>query len=294
MRVCFFLGLILIFSCEKEIILELEDQDPKLVVNCLFEPDTNFRVFVAYSEPIDSKEPEVINEASVYLQKDGSLIDTLFSEGDGWYSSSYYPQYGANYSIGVSYNSDSVYASSYVPLPISYYMGTYELINDQSQNSTNPHYEIKYTYVFHDGAEEQYYQILEGNFLQTPQNYTHISDPSILNDSEIQYNPGSLFFSDDLFNGDTTEIVANIIHLGGIGGVPGPFNGTIKSLSSNYYHFIKSWVRHRFNQNTSTNIDDPFTLVFQGEPSELYSNIVGGYGIFAGYNSIESTFIYIP
>lgn len=285
---------LLFISCEKELILEQEDIDRKLVVNCIFSPDTNFRVFVGYTQPMNEVDSIYAQDALVILFENNAVIDTMSYELGGWYSSPYLPQVNESYQIQVLDGNNIAFASSYVPDSIQNFTGTYELIYNQSGGGNNPSYEIEYIYKFSDPPESNFYHIMEGIYFQTPENYQHLSDPSVLADSELKFEPGSLFFSDDLFNGDTVNITINLIHLGGLGGQPAPFSGSVKSTSEEYYLFMKSWVKHKFNQNTSSNLEDPITVQFQGAPTELYSNVSGGYGIFAGFYKTQTDFDYIP
>ena len=288
---------ILFNSCTKELELKLDDAQDKLVVNSLFYPDTNFRVYVTSTQLINENKNTFINDAEVKLYENGNFVENLNFEADGWYVSSINPKYGTKYKITVEHNGRNVEAQSYIPSKISYFQGKYHLLYKEGDiNSNNPVYEVMYLFNFLDNKqEENYYQILEGYYLQTETNYSKINNPSVLKDSEIAYLPNSLFFTDDLFNGDTSNIEINILYEGWFGGsVLPPFNGTLKSTSKEYYLFIKTWVKHRFNQNSDVNLQDPLSLIFQGEPIEMYSNVVGGYGVFAGFNKTEVEFEYVP
>ena len=66
-----------------------------------------------------------------------------------------------------------------------------------------------------------------------------------------------------------------------------------KSCSLEYYQFRKSWTKHLYNQQTNASLDDPVQLLFLGDPVVLYSNVSGGYGVFAGYNVIQLPIVYV-
>ena len=124
------------------------------------------------------------------------------------------------------------------------------------------------------------------------------TDQSILSDSELEFEPLTFYFSDLLFNGLKKKLVIN-----GAGKLVYSFNGTIffdefyfhefKIVSQEYYNFRKSWTKHLYNQNSDAHYDDPLTLLFLGDPIEMYSNVTNGYGIFAGYNKQAVTITYV-
>lgn len=297
-----FIILFLVFvSCEKEIELEPVYLEPKLVVNCLFTPDSAFRVYVSNSQMINENANHYINDAEVLLFKDDVLIDSLDYLSNGCYISTYFPEYNSCYKIEVRHQAKFVSAKSCVPKIFNAW-ADYRVEND-NPNGSNPTVEWLYRIFLNDDIESlNYYQTMEGLIFQIASDYDAIRDPSVLSDSNLPYNPRSIFFTDNLFNGDSTTIIElNVIQETTI--FHDPFTGEpiltdipnrTKSLSFEYYSYIKSWTKHRFNQNSTTNINDPLTIIFQGEPSEMYTNIEGGYGIFAGYCSKETQLIFIP
>jgi len=291
----------LLMSCEKEIELKLDNAQDKLVVNSLFYPDTNFRVYVTTTKRINDNKNSFINNAEVKLYKNGVFLENLVFEADGWYVTTTKPEYDTKYKIEVSHSIGNVYAESYVPDSTLFY-GEYSIEYNCTENYITGSSNNKLT-IINNNLIERFYQTMELTYFHNPEDFDYISDPTLLADSEIEYNPNSLFFSNHLFTSDTSQI---IISRGGVGNAPNnvdcntyePFHPNInvqsKTLSKEYYLFLKTWVKHRYNQNSDANINQPFKLIFQGQPIEMYSNVVGGYGVFAGFNKTIVEFVYVP
>ena len=299
-KIKYLIILFLFCSCEKEIELQLDEGQDKLVVNSFFYPDTNFRVYVSSTKLITDNNSSYINDAEVKLFENENYVETLNFESNGWYTSISVPNYKNNYKIEVKQGGRFVYASSYVP-DSTVFFGEYSRLRTCNTQFVFSQTDYKLS-IIDNINEEKYYQTMEGFYFQIQEEYNYISDPIVLADSEISYNPRSIFFSNTLFQSDTTHVV---ISKGSVSNAT-PFtncdNNIIyqdfkiptKTLSKEYYLFLKTWVKHRFNQNSDVNLEDPFSLMFQGEPIEMYSNVVGGYGVFAGFNKTEVEFIFIP
>jgi len=66
-----------------------------------------------------------------------------------------------------------------------------------------------------------------------------------------------------------------------------PYYLVFKSISEDYYFFKKSLSKHKFNQLIQpSTFDLDLDIIFQGEPSELYSNVNNGFGIVAGFQEV--------
>jgi hypothetical protein len=118
------------------------------------------------------------------------------------------------------------------------------------------------------------------NEIATDEAYLFSSDPVIEAEGLTDYYPSSIILSDTLINGQnyklkinyyppywsTGEVVDNkykvIIHF--------------RSISENYYKYKKALIVHEYNQDGD--IWDGL-----GNPVPMFTNIEGGYGIFAGY-----------
>lgn len=290
----------LLSSCIKESEIKIPSIKSKLVVNSLFTPDSSFTVYVNHTTKVYDTSKTYIDNATVQLFSNGGLIETIISMGNGLYKSNFYPTANTEYEVKVKANSyDDVEAINYIPQKVQI-QDAYWVIKGTDEYGDPIH---ETTVIFNDPPdEENYYEVIllqridsshyiyYGNYTEQP-----INDPAILAEGDWDYKPTTFFFSDNLFNGKQYSLK--------IPGGGGSFdndstsvNGTyavLKTVSKEYYLFRKYWTRHYFNQNNDQHLDDPLTLLFLGEPIEMYTNVQNGYGIFAGYSQAMKKLKYI-
>lgn len=281
---------VLCTACVKEFDMDKIDvQPPKLVVNSFFTPDSVMKIHVSSSSSTKEK-PLNITNAHIKLFKDGVLISQPQSIGNGWYNSYHFPEVNSIYEIQVDASGfESVYAKSSVPElptyitpPIAKKVGVMFVDGDEKL--------VFNTHLSFKDIENQnnYYEFFFGSLIFTIHSQT---DPSLLMDSDLDikdYIP-SLIFSDFLFKNQEKNLI--IYGLGSVfvdeyspEPVLHPFKLKFHSVSEEYYKYRKSANRHFYLQNTSFHWDDPVSYVFVGNPVDLYTNIHGGYGVFAGLN----------
>lgn len=279
---------IVLVSCIKEAKIIIPDHEPKIVVNSLFSPDTLLQVYVGLTSSMQDVPPPISN-AVITVYKNGNTIGAFEYLGEGWYRSFHYPEEGADYKIEVSVPGfDMVWAESEVPLfpeliENPYAMRVGELYVAQTLRL------VYDTYInFNDDPNKRnYYEIWGYNHFGANYDPELFDDPSIKMDSDLDmiYTIKSLVFTDKLFNGEEKLVKASFY-----GSVSpntvwfSPLKITFQSISEDYFNYRKSLHRHLHLQNTATHVNYPVTLLFLGEPYELYSNVVGGYGVFAGFN----------
>ncbi|WP_107040342.1 DUF4249 domain-containing protein [Brumimicrobium mesophilum] len=272
-------------SCIKEVNLNLDKLPQKVVVNGLICPDSLFKVHVTLTSTMQG-EKELIDNATIKVFKDGVYFSTLGFIGDGWYQG-YYATPEINYKIEVNVPGfETVWAETSIPKYPDIIDAYYEKAN--STPDEIGYFHVKTTIIFQDNPNQH-------NYYQTERVYTFSDQPkeidaSLLTDSELDYNPPFLFFSDALFNGEIKSLTA----MGGgsisqsLGGgttyYQSDYTREFGPVSKEYYLGIRSWTQHYYNQSNSSGINDPFIVLFKGEPTEMYSNVQGGYGVFAGYN----------
>ncbi len=282
-------------SCVKEVSFEQGSVPQVLVVNSLFNPTEPLRVNVAKIAPIDDTLHNGIPDANVGLYEDGVFLANLISCGNGWYNSSNFPKANKSYSVVVSHpDYPATFAESAIPQKVkivnanSYFRG--KLSPDQDELL-----EVTIEFTDTENADNYYEVALISNY-GTEYSYVveyfsifNMYDPSVLKEGDWDYRPNTIFFSDALFKGQLK--VLNIDITGPTRWnqyynqwEPNPLNVILRSVSKEYFTMRKFWTRHLFNQTTSEHLADPLELLFLGEPIEMYTNIVGGYGVFAGYN----------
>lgn len=142
--------------------------------------------------------------------------------------------------------------------------------------------------------------ILDGNnnTKKEPYNFWafyNISDPVLLRESLIEYQPSSFIFSDHQKQDKhfTIELLGKRGHSSY---EPWPADLILRSISEEYFTYLKSWYIHYYNQNNQNHVNviddlDPYRIYFQEQPTALYSNISGGVGIFAGYSEKRKSFV---
>ena len=107
------------------------------------------------------------------------------------------------------------------------------------------------------------------------------SDPIIVNEDLMRYNPGAIIFSDDIFSNSTHQFT---IRCNSVEGRRNYF--VLYTLSKELYQYRRTFFQHQYEQGIKgiSRFSDLTLLDFTGNAIDVYSNVEGGYGIFAGYN----------
>ena len=136
--------------------------------------------------------------------------------------------------------------------------------------------------------------------------YNQIIYPNniLASEGDQEYLPKSMFFSDELFDGQIIKFEQHIESNGQAGNLDSRINAglddeglylQIRSINSAYYSFLKSWTRHRYTQDLGTGfgnfsditIERLQDVIFAPEPTPLISNVTGGLGVVgAAYTQI--------
>ncbi len=295
----------LFISCYSPVNEDLSDITPKLVVNSLFTPDSVFTLYLArtrgFNDNLYSDTILWVDDAVCSLFVDNNFLEVLHNQGNGKYISStgYHPLPGHFYSISI-WHSDlgHVQASSRVPYPPQILefekqdtAGFVPDITDldlpnESQSKmgiislrikTNDSHFLniiarqtiaanwKYnclgcsydTLVISERVVWLLLPQLRDNLYQLGGTILMFSDDSVVN---LTVFSDEYFLKDYLFKNLKIEI---------------------RAASDQYFLYYKSML----NQRRST-------IMGNYEPVSYYSNIQGGYGIFAGYSSAVDSLTY--
>lgn len=292
--------LILFSACTKEVGYILQESDKIPVIQSIMNPDSIVTVFVAQSTATLESKLDYVSTATVLLYCDDVLVDTLKYNQVEKYYSKIYPAAGKKYKI-VTYmpNGQMLWGETTIPTkPINcnpkftpnvlYFQetqyGKLELkINDSSIKSN--YYEI---ILFKSNTS-----IPNNIDIRGSKSYIYEIDQVVINEGDWGYNPQTIFFSDDLFNGKIYDFSYTVHGFGDFISINGSdtivINETItkgyiafKSISYDFYKYRKSYTRHIFNAGMQS--DGVLNLIYIGDPVDMYSNVKGGVGIIASYN----------
>lgn len=278
--------LVILYSCRKlNTVAEIKipEQENVLVLNSLFTNDSVLTVNVSQSADFFKKEsPSFINNAVCKLYVNGNFEQDLFNTGNGNYRSGVIPSYGNSYELKISTQGfkEIIAKSSLPPEPVLVESKTYI---DPAKNifsfgikevaNTKNYYSISLLVIETDSF---------GNYLQTYPLYLSAANNSnlgnifgISDESAPEY-----YFESDISNGNDISDWFTISNYNEGYSTDSDFIAPVKT----YITVIKNISKEMFLYKQSfheqlKNSSNPFA-----EPVLVYNNIMGGFGIFAGYS----------
>lgn len=267
-------------ACEKEIPLDSEQKEPRIVVNCIFGDGDTISVHVSESRNVlyEGELPNLTSASVILQDQNGNALGNFTHEGDGIYKlNNYIPSAGISYKLTVTNTGfDAVQAETQTPSAISI------SAIDTLRKGDEMNYAIKFS---DDPATTNYYGITveqitisddgmggvftySDYYFETSEIFTQNGYADV---DGTKY--GSVFlFSDATFNGGNCVFDASTY-------IPvGSTDSTIivvglLSLSEDYFKYKLSYEKY---QETA---GDPFA-----QPVQVYSNVENGFGIFGGYS----------
>jgi len=312
-RIVFCSLLFLFYSCIETIELDKVPVNNILVVNSLITPDTLFSCYVSKVFAINDTSPHYVDNAVVKIfdNKTDSEICQLNCLGKGKYrAANASPSLDGEYRIEVvATNFPTVTGITKIPprqeaKNVSVIeLGGYDAILNSDYSELR--FSIKDQYEGSNFYEALFSvsQIINSDWLMNGgvqierinyENYLYlitdasaishhtIVDPVIRAEGLMKYNPSTLVFSDNLFNSTEHNFV---LHSDRFSIVSSSF--VLFSLSTDLYKFRTTFIQHLYERGTQgiSRYDDFAGLDFSSQAVDVYSNLIGGYGIFAGYNS---------
>lgn len=264
-------------ACELTLVVDLPEQEPKLVINSLFYPDEAFSIEVTASKGIldTTFMYDPLPGAEVKLIEDGLFVEQLtYNNTSKQYESILMPQEGKTYKLEVNHDGyTSVTAEDKLPLSTSI-----SGINiTRNVREVEGEWESDLDFVIEDPVDENFYSI-EIFVLDTINMHAGLvcfktTDPAIKSGATILDNEevfcNRVYFEDKVFNGTNHAITI-----------------TIKEFDIDWGHrmiiVLRTLSRANYMYNRSVKIqqytrDNPFA-----EPVIVFNNIVEGLGIFAG------------
>lgn len=280
----FFLGICL--SCSQVIEIDRPFENPKIIVNALFTPDSTWQVYITKSRDILdlSSYFEPVNDAIVSIHDENNfVIETLSYSSDKWfrfrYAGNTVPEAGRTYLINVQlYNQQNLQAINHVPIPTP----ISSVVVDSSRFKANgENIEMNIGFKDPEGFKNYYcIKILrDAYYLQNEDTIRFVEDvhfepidPVFNND----YAAGlTTLFNDNLFDGMNFEFRLKLSPFFNFGTTEG-LRAALLTVSEDYYQYFTT----KNLQNNKR--EDPFA-----QPTQVFSNIKNGIGIFAGFSRSE-------
>ena len=298
-------------SCVKEVDLTIRKESNRPVLNCIFNPDSVFRVYLT-----ESNSHELLYPATVKLLKTDSILETLEYFTDNFFEGTTKPELSGRYTVeihtdkyGAVTSTDrlpnkAVKIESIVQTDSSGFTiqnnlpyANIDIVFKDEPNVLN-YYELSIVRII-DTADividvtddpffYYYYESIDDfkKELQYMQLMLHSQDKSIVSegldrqvDSSVGYN--TLFFSDKLFDGEEKTLSVQYIpyyHMNSYYKVKNrKFVVQLRSISENYYMYRKSEAIYRKYKRQESLWKDADSY------GHIFSNVENGYGLFAGY-----------
>lgn len=289
-------------ACQKEIDLKLDEYQPKLAINSLFEQDSNFYFSITESQSVLDNDtfPPLENVSIVLTNSLGesetitALVDHKFYYlNKRVYKSEMRARQGLTYDISVSHpNHKTATAKAGIPDGV-------KITSLDTQTVLEFGYPaLRINMTFQDPVATNYYELklfaYAPEIIHDKQTWETID--TIMSYQEIYYsfpsdglidNGGNSIFSDELFNGKEYTLSFNTEKyyidylLEGIEAFPDAeifLLPELRSISKEYYDYQTSMVKY---WNADGN---PFA-----QPVQVYTNVEEGFGIFAGFGKSNDT-----
>ena len=286
-KLFYFILLIIICSCEKAIPFEQEIESNKVVVNGIYFRDSVWKIHLSKSRFIlDTSTSTNLENATIsILDQNANIIDTLHHVDNGFYIGFKSPNNGP-YMLNVKTSlNENINSTSILPNTVPAFIAdTLSYVNSGKNR-------LQISLNFDDPiTDENYFEI--GVYMkkrkmsvntnsngQTDTNYSLISKWMNLkcDDQNIEKTiNNNLIFNDKLFNGSNKTLRFDVRNrVKDFSNDPSNkilnFDIYFMNICSSLYHFHKSLKNH---VNSS---GDPFS-----QPTQVYSNINNGIGVFAG------------
>ncbi len=262
-----------------------------LVINGLLNPNDSINLFLHKVNSMEEIGFSPISDASIMLFEDNTYLCDLDPDSTGNYKSDFIPQYGKEYQIEIEHEQyESLSAETHLPFPVlvdstlfKKNAGTSFLGDNYSETTiyfTDPPNEVNYyeIIVFCTWQDWLTKDVAYDNDIYFP--YT-MTDPVLSNSGCLDNNSNFAYFSDELIDGQSYSL--NIHTLMNTAMMSSNFQYFVcfKSVTKEMYLYHKSMTNHLYHQS---GLALEFLIIDPGNPVNMYSNIEGGLGIFAGYH----------
>ena len=313
---------IVLFSCSKEIEIDLEESEPRLVVRSetTNNPDSvtpgpgvilpqfiPAKLVLGLSSSVTGDPTENIVDAKVILRKNNFTYDTIYyNSSKGYYelfeTPQDLPEPGDNLYLEVVHNEKKISSSSKMPSKVDiisidtsvYYSHFIEgsgifsegIITFQDPGTEENYYELMVCYSGLADDELIPRRIKTDETFITGENHY----PSEINTNQYTFEQKSLLFSDKTFNGEEKSVRFYFI----IGGTKN--DNSIEFPHSTRSYYLRNVTKEYYSFKTSKreyllNSGENF-LLGSSEPQNVYTNIENGLGAFGVYTHDQEIYFF--
>lgn len=279
-----------LYSCKKIVQSEFPDIVQKPVVNSIIMQDSIIKINISLSGKLDSNDLTFVENAVISLYVDDVLTETINHSSDGMYISNIIAEPNKKYSCIINVPGyTELKCSCKIPqkneiLEISHKSLAY--INEEGtifpsitlKFRNNPdsllYYEIAIKTLRYDSYLE------ENDYFNAP--LVGIKDPVIINEGL----PIAVF-SNKIIPGNEYTMTLNYFTMGTSWNIceSYPIIVELRSINYEYYKYAQALYLYKAQLNNES-IDGRIL------PLSIYSNIEGGFGIFAGYSTYATDTIF--
>lgn len=269
-------------SCVKEVEFSFPEHSPKAVMNSLITADSLITLYWGESAASNEVYLQTIGEYKIDLYENGVKIPIDKTPIEHGFVLNYEVKAGCEYMVEATREgADTVFATTSVPLTapvfeIERYIPQVAVDSDGEKMSV-------FVMNLHDNPEEHnFYEIHCGYYDSDYDLFScGVSSNDIAAGVNLKNLSPNLLFDDQTFNGEIKVINCEVYDGSDF---EGGMYVKVRSVSPEYYKYKQSLYRHQ----NGASADE---WRGNGNPYQLYSNIEGGYGVFAGYREKADTIL---
>jgi hypothetical protein len=290
--------ILLFFSCEKGLDIDLPYDGDKLVIWGLLSPDRVVSIQLNKTYPPTGKSLFIdgIANATVTLYENDVLVQQLVHKGSGVYSSptNFKPKSGKTYAIKATASGFPALSTLPETIPSPFFISRLEVgqLFDSPVSSSTKALPISITWT--DVAnQENFYSILPQSYIGTQRfgGSFDIDTPSELDVCGFSFEPSVYNLSDKCFpNGTYTKKIGVNFSYASVTDKPlnDPLIKNLTQTVDRIYILFRHVSKNYYQYMYSGNQPEIVLLAFaSGYPR--HTNVVGGYGLLASYNEQKIT-----
>ncbi len=283
------LAFLTLLSCREKVNWQFPEFEPTPTINSIIVNGSRIAVHVSYAEKFAASPLTLVEDATVNLFINNLYAETLTYQGNGYYFSNQIAEPDVEYKCEVTVPTfPLISCTTIIPKPQN--IIRVEHINKAGVNEEGATYPAVKVTIGNNSNENLYFELLiklvKGDYIRRAE-IVNIIDPVLLHEGL----PLTIF-SNELIVDNSYEMTVNYT-TGSYGCSPQtgcqtklyPFIVELRTVNFDYYQFVKQLYLYELGRYPS---------IIGGVVSAfpLYSNIENGFGIFAGYSSVETDTIY--